>query len=79
MSLNLENAKSEAIITQKNWLSPSELEAEYGFSKSWQAKARMKNSACPIPFTKIGGKHILYHRVEIEKWLEENKMNGGAL
>ena len=77
MSFNLDNAKGEAIITQKNWLSPVELEAEYGFSKSWQAKARMKNSTCPIPFAKIGGKQIFYDRVEIEEWLAAHKVTGG--
>jgi predicted DNA-binding transcriptional regulator AlpA len=61
----------ENTIYQKRWLNPNELESEYGFSKSWQAKARMIGSESTIPFSKIG-RFIRYDRVAIEKWLEEH-------
>lgn len=56
--------------TKKEWLTPHELEVEYGFSKSTQSKYRMDRK---IPFSKIG-KYIRYNRHEINKWLEDNKV-----
>lgn len=60
----------------KRWLNPSELESEYGFSKSWQAKARMSKSGSSLPFSKIG-KFIKYDRFEIDSWLEAHIVKGG--
>lgn len=60
---------------EKRWLSPSELEAEYGFSKSNQAKMRMSSSGSSLPFCKIG-KYIRYDRIEIDKWLEAHQVQG---
>ena len=54
--------------SKKKWLTPDELEQEYGFSKSTQSKYRMWRK---IPFSKIG-KYIRYNREEIDKWLEDN-------
>ena len=54
---------------QKRWLSPSELEAEFGFSKSFQSKARMSSSKSTLPFSKIG-KFVKYDRIKIDAWLE---------
>ena len=62
----------------KRWLSPLDLEAEYGFSKSWQAKARMSSNACSIPYSKIGGKYIRYDRLEIDAWIEQHQVQGSA-
>lgn len=62
----------------KRWLTPNELEAEYGFSKSTQAKMRMSVSKCKIPFCKIGGKYIRYDKFEIDKWLELHKVVGAG-
>jgi len=56
--------------TPKRWLNGDELANEYGFSKSNQAKLRMKNK---IPYSKIG-RYIRYDRIEIDKWLEHNKI-----
>ena len=61
---------------QKRWLTPTELAEEYGFSTSWQSKARMSSSSSTIPFSKIGGKMIRYDRHEIDKWLEEHQVQG---
>lgn len=55
---------------QKEWLTPDGLYQEYGFSKSTQAKMRMKRT---IPFSKIG-RYIRYSRDEIHKWLEFNRV-----
>lgn len=66
-------------ISQKRWLLPSELEAEYGFSKSTQAKMRMASNSSTIPFSKIGGKYIRYDRLAIDKWLEEHQVQGGEV
>jgi hypothetical protein len=53
---------------QKRWLSPKELEYEYGFSVSNQAQMRMKKI---IPHTKVGG-YVRYDRLKIDQWLENN-------
>ena len=60
----------------KRWLSPDDLEEEYGFSKSTQSKMRMQSSSSTIPFSKVGGKYIRYDRVAIDKWLEEHQVRG---
>ncbi len=65
-------------IAFKRWLNPSELEAEYGFSKSSQAKMRMVSNSSKIPFSKIGN-FIKYDRIAIDKWLEANQVQGGDL
>lgn len=59
----------------KRWLSPVELETQYGFSLSSQAKMRMITNKSLIPFSKVG-KYIRYDRVAIDKWLEEHKVQG---
>lgn len=64
MSLNLE----------KRWLDTSDLQEEFGFSKSAQAKMRMASNSSTLPFSKIGGKFIRYDRIEINKWLEMNRV-----
>ncbi len=71
--------KNNKYTLYKRWLNPSDLEAEYGFSKSTQAKMRMSSNASTIPFTKIGGKFILYDRILIDQWLENHQINGEAL
>ncbi len=58
----------ETTEAQKRWLTPKELYEEYGFSKSNQAKLRMKRA---IPYSKIGS-YIRYDRHEIDKWIETN-------
>jgi len=54
----------------KQWLTPRELQEVYGFSISSQAKYRMN---LKIPYSKIG-KYIRYNRHEIDKWLQEHKV-----
>ena len=56
--------------TLKRWLTPKELFDEFGFGLSNQAKLRMKQL---IPFSKVG-RYIRYDRLEIDKWLENNKV-----
>jgi hypothetical protein len=58
----------------KRWLSPDDLEVEYGFSKSTQAKMRMASNSSNIPFSKVGGKYIRYDRCLLDKWLEEHQV-----
>lgn len=67
----INNITNESINTQKRWLNPLELKVEYGFSNSWQAKARMSNSGSSLPFVKVG-KFVKYDRVAIDKWLESH-------
>ena len=57
-------------VSQKQWLNPRELEQEYGFSLSTQAKYRMDRK---IPFSKIG-KYIRYSREDINEWLNSNRV-----
>lgn len=54
----------------KLWLTPIELEAEYSFSKSRQARLRMEQK---IPFSKVGS-YIRYSREAINNWLEEARV-----
>lgn len=58
---------------QSTWLTPEQLEEEYGISKNWQSKARMQSSKTYIPYHKKYG-HIFYKRVEIDAWIEEGKV-----
>jgi len=63
-------------LEYKRWLSPSDLEVEFGFSKSTQAKMRMTSNSSTIPFSKIGGKFIRYDRHLVDKWLEQHQVQG---
>ena len=54
----------------KEWLDPTELENEFHFSRSTQAKMRMNSL---IPYHKIG-KYVRYKRSEINKWLDAAKV-----
>lgn len=61
-------------INNDSWLTPYQLQDQYGISRTQQAKLRMRRNykdgatKYPIPFVKIG-KHILYLKADIEKWL----------
>jgi len=59
------------VSTPKRWLNPNDLLEEFGFGLSNQAKLRMTKK---IPFSKIG-RYIRYDRLEIDKWLENNKVD----
>lgn len=80
MSANLDAIQNiaQSLIIQKRWLSPDDLEQEYGFSKSTQAKMRMVSNSSSIPFSKIGGKYIRYDRLAIDAWLEAHQVQGGV-
>ena len=53
----------------KRWLTIEDVEREYGFSNNTQKRMRrLKN----IPFSKVG-KKIRYDRLELDKWLEDNR------
>ena len=57
-------------MVKKERLTPDELQEEYGISIHAQNRMRMERK---IPYSKIG-KHIRYKRAEIEKWLEDHKV-----
>jgi len=57
-------------MVKKEWLTPDELQEEYGISIHAQNRMRMERR---IPYSKIG-KHVRYKRSDIEKWLEEHKI-----
>ena len=57
--------------TQKRWLNADDLFKEYGFGISNQHKLRTNKK---IPFSKIG-RYIRYDRIEIDKWLELNRVD----
>ena len=67
---------NEYYINCKRWLSPEDLETEYGFSKSAQAKMRILSNNSSLPFNKIGSKYIRYDRIEIDKWIESHQVRG---
>lgn len=79
MPENLETADFARIYAKvaKRWLSPDDLVEEYGFSKSTQAKMRMRATSSSFPFSKIGGKCIRYDKLAIDRWLEEHSVQGG--
>ena len=54
----------------KRWLEISDVELEYGFNNNTQKRMRRLKL---IPFSKVG-KKIRYDRVELDKWLEDNKI-----
>ena len=56
---------------QNRWLSPEDLEREYGLKESTISKYRMRRE---IPYSKIGAKIIRYDRKKIDEWLENNEM-----
>ena len=57
-------------MVKKEWLTPEELKEEYGISIHAQNRMRMERR---IPYSKIG-KFVRYKRSEIEKWLEDHKI-----
>ena len=75
MSISLEYKAVTYPQHTKMWLSPDDLEQEYGFSKSTQAKMRMSSSRSTIPFCKIGGKYILYSREQINEWIKDHQVH----
>lgn len=76
MSQNLEHQAATYPQYTKRWLSPDDLEDEFGFSKSTQSKMRMSSNPSTIPFSKIGGKYIRYDRALINQWLEDHQVQG---
>ncbi|MCR4942066.1 MAG: hypothetical protein K5978_04670 [Campylobacter sp.] len=61
-------------IVNDEWLTPQQLELEFGITQGAQYKMRMRknyksnSNTIPIPFTKVG-KRVLYYRPDINKWL----------
>lgn len=58
---------------EKRWLTPKDLEIEYGFKEATMAKYRMQKK---VPYVKIGSKYIRYDRFKIDQWLEEHEVVG---
>jgi len=60
-------------MEQQRWLSPDDLakHPDFKIPKQTQAKMRMHGR---IPYSKIGNKFIRYDRLELDKWLEDNKV-----
>jgi len=55
----------------KEWLTPKEVQKEFGFSTSTLAKWRMNN--LNLTFSKMG-KYIRYKRSDIEAFIDSNKV-----
>ena len=55
---------------QPQWLTPIQLEEEFGFSRSRQARLRMERK---IPFSKVGS-YVRYNREAINEWLENARV-----
>ncbi len=63
--------------TNKDFLTPKQLQEEFGISTGKQSKMRMRkhhNKENAIPFVKLG-KTILYKRDDILNWLDNNAIN----
>jgi len=54
----------------KIWITPLQLEADYSFSRSRQARLRIENK---IPYSKVGN-YIRYNVEAINQWLEDAKV-----
>jgi len=54
----------------KRWLTIADIEREYGFKRNTQYRLRRSKL---IPFSKVG-KQVRYDRLELDKWLEDNKV-----
>lgn len=52
----------------KRWLSPKEVEAEYGIAINTQAQYRMRGI---IPYSKINS-FIRYDRIKLDEWFEKH-------
>jgi len=64
---NIENLINEVSkLKKKRWLTPDELEKEYGITKSTQAKKRMNGR---LPYSKLG-QLVRYDRNKIDELLE---------
>ena len=53
----------------KRWLTITDVAEEYGFKNHTQKRMRYLKL---IPFSKVG-KQVRYDRLELDKWLEDNK------
>ncbi len=60
-------------IKPGRWLTPTQLEQEYGLCENTMSKYRMQKK---VPFSKIGTKIIRYDRLKIDKWLEDHEVIG---
>ncbi len=59
---------NHSLIKQKAWLTPEDLEAEFGIKTTTQANMRSEKR---IPYSKIGN-FVFYSREKLYKWLEEH-------
>jgi len=59
---------NQTLIKQKDWLTPEDLEAEFGIKATTQANMRSEKR---IPYSKIGN-FIFYSRKKLYKWFEEH-------
>ena len=73
----METSKNQAVEAltapiQKDWLTPNEVNKEFGFSVSTLAKWRMQNKF--LTYSKIS-KYIKYKRADIEAFLNSNMIS----
>ena len=57
-------------VHEKEWLSPLELEEEFGIKPSTQSKMRMSGT---LPYSKLG-KFVRYSRTKINRLLEGSEV-----
>lgn len=57
-------------LSQKEWLTPVELESEFHIATSTQAKLRISKT---LPYHKIG-KYVRYKRADINEWFDNAKV-----
>ncbi len=67
---NIAEALATKINTIKTWLTPDDLQTEYGISKVRQGALRSKKM---IPFSKRG-RYIRYNRADIDQWFLDAKV-----
>ena len=78
MSVSLEKVdytSKDVKLEDKRWLTPLDLEELVGWSRSWQAKARMSSSKVKLPFKKVS-KFVVYDRYQIDAFIEEHTIQG---
>lgn len=67
---NIADAVATKINTAKRWLTPDDLESEYGIGKVRQASLRSQRM---IPFSKRG-RYVRYDRADIDQWFLDAKV-----
>ncbi len=74
ITIQMETVMDSNNVMEKRWLSPSDLEEDFGIKISTQNNLRRAKT---IPYSKFG-KHVTYDRIKINKMLEDSEVCDGT-